>query len=73
MQGKRYKNYLIAPRPDSIWWNVLKDNEFIAMVIGEENAREFVAHDLGENVSLNESMMSPVDLEIKLTNGYVLS
>ncbi|MFA6145595.1 MAG: hypothetical protein WCW84_10325 [Sulfurimonas sp.] len=43
------------------------------MVIAEENAREFIAHDLGENVSLNESMMSPVDLDIKLTNGYVLS
>ena len=67
---KTYQNYMIEPRENSTWWNVLKDGQFLNTVRDEEAARQVVWNETGKGEYITDEMMSSVSIvDPKMTYG----
>ncbi len=55
--AKKYKNFVIDEGRSGDWWYVYEDNEFVAMVPTEEEARRVIWIRTGRGDAITEDMM----------------
>jgi hypothetical protein len=60
MNRKAFKNYTIAQRPNSSWWDISRDGQFLKMAATEEEARRVVWMETGKGEYITDDMMTPV-------------